>query len=241
MYVLWRPAGMGSEELSALLRGALADELLLLPIAGLQVNVADSAVAAGSGLVPDGLRRAATEPQMEAVVSVWLDSAVPLRRAPVDEVIGRAGLRWAGYVVSESELLCDPAPAPAAGTRSRGFAQVAFLQRPVGQSRDHWLSRWRDHHAEVAIVTQSTFEYRQNLVIERLQAAGPAFAGIVEESFPIEALTDRAVFYDSKGDPDRLARNRQQMAASTRTFIDHERGLDVLPTSQHVLRRRTTP
>lgn len=240
MFVLWRPEAMAPTDFAALLRGSLAPALVDLDPLGVQVNVLDEAVQAGAAPVPDGLRRATETPQMEAVVSVWLHSAVPLRRAPFDDVFLSSGLRWCSFLVSESTLLVDPSPA-AAGERSRGFAQVAFLRRPEGQARAHWLSRWREHHAEVAIETQSTFEYRQNLVIDRLQAAGPRVDGIVEESFPMEALTDRSAFYDAVGAPDRLARNRARMAASTRTFIDHERGLDVIPTSQYVFRRPLGP
>lgn len=236
IYLLWRPADETPHDFGRSLLDGLGPRLLELDPLGLQVNVLDDDVASGAAPVPDGLRRCAEEPQPEAMVSVWLHSAAPLRRQAYDEAVLGRGLRTAGYLVSESSLLVDPAPAET-GARSRGFAQVALLRRPPGQARDHWLSRWRDHHAAVAIETQSTFEYRQNLVVDRLQAAGPPIDGIVEESFPVDALTDRAVFYDSVGSPERLARNRARMAASTRTFIDHEHGLDVIPTSQYVLRR----
>lgn len=236
IYVLWRPEGLSTEAFAATLHGSLAPRILELDPLGLQLNVLDEAVEAGAALVPDGLRRRSEEAAGEALVSIWCHSAAPVRRSPFDELLLSTGLRWAGYLVSESALLVDPAPTRP-GHRSRGFAQIAFLRCPEGQERSHWLSRWRDHHAQVAIETQSTFEYRQNLVVDRLQASGPRYDGIVEESFPIEALTDRGAFYDAEGDPERLDANRRRMAMSTRTFIDHERGLDVLPTSQYVYRR----
>ncbi|HRD99671.1 MAG TPA: hypothetical protein PLV68_00130, partial [Ilumatobacteraceae bacterium] len=145
-------------------------------------------------------------------------------------------LPMSSYLVSESEVLVNPDPAPL-GTRSSGFAQIAMFRRPDGQSRRHWLSRWRDHHTQVAVETQSVFEYRQNLVVDRFQIAGPVIDAIVEEGFPIEALVDRNVFYAAVGSDEQLRRNQFRMSASTRTFIDHERGLDVIPTSQYVFRR----
>lgn len=236
IYLLWRPIDRSSSDLRRALLDELGARLLEFDPLGLQVNVLDDDVAEGAADVPQGLRRRSSDRQPEAMVSIWLRSAAPLRRQPFDDLVLAAGLPMAGYLVSESSLLVDPRKA-APGTRSRGFAQVALLRRPDGQARGHWLSRWRDHHALVAIETQSTFEYRQNLVVDALQASGPRIDGIVEESFPIEALTDRAAFYDAVGAPDRLAQNRTRMSASTRAFIDHERGLDVVPTSQYVLRR----
>ncbi len=69
-----------------------------------------------------------------------------------------------------------------------------------------------------------------------MQDDSPTWAAIVEEDFPIEALTDRHAFYATDGDPQKLEENRGRMSASTRTFIDHAAGLDVLPTSSYLRR-----
>lgn len=237
MYLVWRPDSESSADFGARLHSDVVPALLDVDVVeGLQLNAADEHVAAGSSLVPDGLRRASVEPQPQAVISVWFRSSVWLRREPVDEIILGARMRSASYLVSESEVLVNPNQVPL-GERSEGFAQIAMFRRPEGQPRDHWLSRWRDHHTRVAIETQSTFEYRQNLVVDRMQVTGPVFDAIVEEGFPHAALVDRAVFYDSVGSPERQRRNQFRMSSSTRTFIDHEHGLDVIPTSQYVYRR----
>lgn len=52
----------------------------------------------------------------------------------------------------------------------------------------------------VAIRTQNTEAYVQNIVEEVLTDGSPEVAGIVEEHFPMAAMTDPHVFYGSGGD-----------------------------------------
>jgi hypothetical protein len=240
MYAVWRDPVMDAETFARVLLDDVAPRLRRAGVHGLQVNVMDRDVAAGTGLVPDGLRRIATAPQLEAVVSVWLDSAVAALRAPIDASLDASSLRTAGYLVCESEPVPNSTASSLCGERTHGFAQLAFLQCPPRLSRSEWLNRWRDHHTDVAVRTQSTFEYRQNLVVDRFDPSAPLFDGIVEENFPHAALDDRHVFYDAVDDDQRLAANRRAMTESTRTFIDHDRLLDVLPTSQYVFVRPGT-
>lgn len=236
MYALWCPDGSDERELAARLVGEVGPALAEAGAHGVQLNVLDDDVAAGSAMAPDGLRRATTEPAIAAVASVWVDSAVRYLRAPVDAVFADRGLRAVGYLVAESEPLPGRQPANGPGSRTDGFTQVAFLTRPPRLDRATWLARWHDHHTEVALTTQSTFAYRQNLVVDALHDDALAVDAIVEESFPIEALTDWYAFYDAVGDDARFSTNVDAMLASITTFIDLDADLDVLPTSQYVLR-----
>lgn len=236
MYAVWRSPVEDPEVFAERLRTSFADRLLGLPVLGLRINVVDAPVLPGTGLIPDGLRRIAIEPQMEAVVSLWVHSATPYRFAEVAEEMLEAGVRIAGYAVVESEPLPTPVEAASLDDRGAGFTQLAFIQRNENQDADTWRSRWLDHHTAVAVEAQSTFGYRQNLVVYALQDDGPTWAAIVEEDFPIEALTDRHAFYATGGDPQTLEENRGRMSASTRAFINHADGLDVLPTSSYLRR-----
>ncbi len=236
MYVVWRPAGCAVAAFRAQLLDEVGPALTTAGARGVQVNVVDEAVAAGVGEVPAGLRRVATRPQMESVVSVWVDSSVGSQRASVERALVASDLDHAGYLVSESEPLRNTEHPPTPGERTVGFAQLALLRRPPAMTHDAWLERWHDHQTQVAIDTQSTFEYRQNQVVERLHVDAPPVDAIVEEGFPIEALTDRYAFYAARDD-EQLQANISAMGASTRTFVDHAAGLDVLPTSQYVLTR----
>ncbi len=99
-------------------------------------------------------------------------------------------------------------------------------------SRDEWLALWQRDHTQVAIDTQATFGYRQNLVVRPLSAGAPAIDAVVEENFPPEAMTSQAAFYDAGDDPELLQRRRAAMLESCRRFIDFDR-LDCLPMSEY--------
>ena len=45
------------------------------------------------------------------------------------------------------------------------LANVAVLQRPDELAREEWLHRWLVDHTPIAIATQATFGYVQNIVI----------------------------------------------------------------------------
>lgn len=230
MFLAWRPEGSSPERFAASLIDEVGPAMVVAGALAVQVNVADDAVAAGAP------HRRSTGPEpVEAVVSAWVDSAVTHLRAPIDACLGDAGVRAVGYLVSESVPLA-PADPPVAGRRQPGYTQVALLRRPDHLDADTWRSRWQDHHTDVAIHTQSTTAYRQNLVVHALHPDAPPIVAIVEETFPIEALTDPYVFFDAVGDDARFSAHVDAMVASTSTFIDADHGLDVLVTSEHPIR-----
>ena len=236
IYVVRRPDDEGaSTALPSLLRERVGPALADAGALAVRVHVLDDDAAPGAGVFPAGHRRITLDPPFEAMVSIWLDSAVSSRRAPIDAVLADAGLRVDGFLVSESVPLADDRPV-AAGERTPGYTQVALLQVPEGQTHRAWRSRWQDHHTDVAVDTQSTTAYRQNLVVHPLDDDAPPIAAIVEETFPIEALTDHHAFFDAVGDDERFAANVTAMVDSTSTFIDTDRGLDTLPASEYVLR-----
>ena len=229
VYALWRPPRTTIDELSDQLRGEVAEELLRLGARGVQVNVADDAVA---GAV---IRLVETDPQMEAVVSVWLDTAIDVRRRPLDAVLSEAASHVAGYLVTESVPMPNTAHPAQPGERTYGFANLAFLRRPPSLPYDEWLGLWQNHHTQVAIDTQSTFGYVQNAVVRPVTPDAPAVDAIVEELFPPEALTDLHTFFDAAGDDDKLARNMAAMNDSTTRFGANQ-SVDVVPTSRYVIR-----
>lgn len=230
VYVLWRDEGITIEEFSAQLRGDVADALGMAGARGVQVNVADDAVA---GAV---IRLVEIDPQMEAVVGVWLDTAAASARRPIDDALAGAAARMAAYLVTESEPLSNTThPAPP-GARTHGFANIAFLRRPPSLPPEEWLDLWQNHHTRVAIDTQSTFGYVQNVVVRPLTPDAPRFDGIVEELFPPDALRDLHVFFDAAGDDEKLARNMAIMNDSTTKFGANQ-SVDVVPTSRYVIRR----
>ena len=229
VYALWRPDDEEPPVFSTRLTSDVPAALLALDVPGLQVNVADAAVA------PALIRMQELDPQMEAVVSVWFHTAMDELRTRVEDTLAAASGRLAGYLVTESVPLRNTARVAPRGERTEGFANFAFLRRPANMTPAEWLDAWQHGQTPVAIETQSTFGYTQNVVVRAVTDDAPAIDGIVEELFPPEALTDLHAFFDATGDDDRLARNMARMGESTARFGATE-AIDVVPTSQYVYR-----
>jgi hypothetical protein len=229
VYVVWRDAATPIESWSETLRHGVAPRLIDSGARGVQVNVSDEAVAASI------MRMAELSPPMEATVSVWLDSARDAARRPHDEALATApgARRVEAYLVTESEPLPNSAHRVPRGERTPGFANMAFLRRPAEMPIAAWIDAWHNDHTDVAVETQSTFGYVQNVVTRALTPGAPAIDAIVEELFPIEALTSLHAFF-AAGDDDELARNMRRMAESVARF-GADRTIDVVPTSQYVM------
>ncbi|TXH05908.1 MAG: hypothetical protein E6R07_03640 [Nevskiaceae bacterium] len=230
VYLVWRDPKEDVDPFAARLRGDLAARLRALPtLRGLQLNVADAAVAAGSGL-----RQTFLDPPPDAVLQVWVDSAIAPLRQPVDAAIAAATARHAAYLVTESRPLRNRQHPPQPGQRTEGFAQIALLRKPARLSYGQWLDVWHNSHTQIAIDTQSTFEYAQNVVVRPLTAGAPPLDAMVEECFPLAALTDPLTFFDAPGDKAKFEANLKIMMDSVHRFIDMGT-IDVMPTSQYVL------
>lgn len=229
VYLLWRDLRTSRAEFGERLRVETAAQLAELGVPGLQLNIADEAVSAAAPGV------CAVRPQMDAMVSVWLQTAHPDRRRPVDERIGRAAARFAAYLVTESQPIVNTRYSALPGERTAGFAQVALLQRPPRLSHEHWLDIWLGSHTQIAIDTQDTFLYVQNVVTRVLTFDAPRYDAIVEEGFPPAAFGNQHAFYGAAGDEEKFRRHRATMRDSSKRFIDLDR-LDVLQTSQYVFK-----
>jgi len=141
----------------------------------------------------------------------------------------------AGYLVTESEPIVNSKHVVANGQRTPGMCQVVVLRKPPRLNYEHWLEIWHGSHTQVAIDTQSTFGYRQNVIVRPLTYAAPPYDAIIEEHFPAEAMTDPMVFYDAVGDEAKRKRNRKAMIESVVRFIDFDK-MDCLPMSEYVVK-----
>ena len=120
------------------------------------------------------------------------------------------------------------------GQRTAGLANIALLRRPDDLDEATWLSRWHIDHTPVAIETQSTFGYTQNAVVRALTPGAPVIAAIVEELFPVEAISDLHAFFGAADDDD-LRDRMERMVASTAAFGANQ-NIDTVPTSRYVFR-----
>jgi hypothetical protein len=226
LYLLDAGDGTSGDGLREQLVDDVAPRLLTAGAHQVQVNVMDVAVEAAAG----SLMRSGTGPCPDAMVSLWIDSANTPLRAAYDEVLRDVDADVMAYLVTESA----PLPGDPIDGRRPGYTQVSFLQRPERLDEQSWLAHWHDHHTRVAIDTQATSRYLQNLVVRPLTEGAPPCTAVVEEAFPEEAMTDQSVFFDAVGDDARRAANAEALMESVMAFLDFDL-IDVLPTSEYTI------
>jgi hypothetical protein len=232
IYLLWRDPATSRADFAKRVRRETADRLLSLGAKGLQVNLCDPDVQPGI----DALTQVnVSRPPVDGLIQVWVDSALARFRTPYDEAVRTVSPRTAGYLVTESDAIHNTRHPPVVGERTAGFAQIAMIQRPPRLDYDAWLDIWHQSHTAVGIETQSNFQYTQNVVVRQLTRDAPRFEAIVEECFPIEAMSDPHAFYDAVGDEAKFQRNLKEMMDSCARFIDFDR-IDVAVTSQYVMK-----
>ncbi|WBP92238.1 EthD domain-containing protein [Mycolicibacterium neoaurum] len=206
------------------LRTEVAADLSGSGLAGLTVNVRDDDVRASM------MTLTTLDPPVVAVVSIWTQQYYGNAVAAVLRRLEKECDLLAAYLVTESVPL--PAPEVPAGARTPGLANVALLRRPADLDTATWLERWHVDHTPVAIETQATFGYTQNTVVRALTADAPVIDAIVEELFPIEAVSDLLAFFGAADQAD-LADRMGRMAASVARF-GADRNIDTVPTSRYV-------
>ncbi|HET9731133.1 MAG TPA: hypothetical protein VFP54_00530 [Acidimicrobiales bacterium] len=215
VYLLLGPAGPAAPDLTAGLLERTVPALRAGGARGVQVNVTDPDLGP-----PFGVAAEDGNPQILAAVSLWVDSSEsnPAPGALPDP--GEGGAAWHGWLVCESEPLRNRLHQPAPDGRLPGFAQLVALTRPGHLAWGEWRQLWQGGHTAVAIHTQSSFRYVQNVVFRALTRGAPPYAAIVEECFPPEAAGDLHVFFDAVGDDARLARHMAAMSESCDRFMD---------------------
>ena len=215
-----------SDDWCARQRGPVAETLLDLGLPGLSVNVRDDAVRHSL------MTLTTLDPPVAAVVSLWTQQCYGEQLTAALDLLAGECDQLAAYLVTESIPLLAPAVEP--GSRTTGLANIALLRRPTDMDQANWLSRWQGHHTSVAIEAQSIFGYTQNWVVRTLTPGAPGIAGIVEELFPAEAITDLKAFFGAADDDD-LQHRLSEMIASTSAFGANE-NIDTVPTSRYVFR-----
>ena len=214
MFLLW------GDDLARSLRGdALQDALRAVGVGRLQLNIDDEHVAGA-------MRITEFDDPVGAVVSTW--DADP---GAVATVLGDVAVTVHGYAVDERRRL-DP-PESWNGTRADALANVAILRRPADLPREEWIRRWMVEHTPIAIRTQATFGYVQNVVTGPATAGAPPVDALVEVLFPSAGLTDMHAFYGSGGDDAELHRRLGELMASV-ARIGADRHLDLVPTSRYL-------
>jgi hypothetical protein len=224
VYALWKRGEEPDEAFKRRLLDEAAPRLLALAIERVRISVVDHDVAAG-----EKLRLGSLSPPKAGLLSLWIEQAQD--RAPVERVLSGTCGAFAGYLVLESRPLVNRAARP--GARTPGFALVTCFEPADGLPYAEFLRIWHEQQRACAIETQSTFGYVRNEIVRALTPGAPKWAGIVEENFPLAALTDPAAFYDAVGDPAKLKRNVKRMLDTCRGFLAQDR-VESHPMSEYV-------
>jgi hypothetical protein len=227
VYVLWKRDDASRDGLRDALLGDVAAQLRAAGAMQIAVSAADGHVEYAQGSV---IRHA--DPPLDAVVSFWLDTH--LDRAPHEAALASASARCAGYLVLESVPLVNTTQRAAPGERTPGVQTIGFLEKPDRLDHETWREIWQGSHTQVALETQSTFQYIQNAVVRALTPGAPPWVAIVQEGFPADAPRDPKVFYAAGDSEETLVRNRTRMIESCRRFIDFDR-LESHVFSEYVL------
>ena len=223
VYLIDRDAGVPGADLRAALVEKCAPLLRAAGATRIGVSVDDEHVAAGTGVL---IRR--SDPPIRAMVSFWMENADD--RAPCEEALAAEAQELAGYVVAESRPLVH---SPPVGERAPGANLVTCIVKRPDISEEQFFHRWFNEHKKVALETQSTTAYVRNVVVRPLTAGAAAWDGIVEESFPIEALSDPRTWYACDSE-DEYRRRLDRMLASVRAFLDLS-VLESTPMSEYFL------
>ncbi|MFI5952964.1 hypothetical protein [Cryptosporangium sp. NPDC051539] len=206
--------------------GSFLSALAAVGATAVQINLDDTDVAPALRFGPGA--------PITGLVSVWTEGDVTSAAAVVGQVAGEPEPH--AYRVTERVRL-DPEPVPD-GARADVLSQIALLRRPGSMSRDDYLHYWLVRHTPIAIRTQGTVCYVQNVVEEALTPSSPDVAAIVEEHFPMAALTDPHAFYGSRGDEAELRRRQRELMTSVSRF-GADKDLDLVPTSRYLWRLGT--
>lgn len=217
MYALW------GEGLDERLRGVeLHKELAGLGVSAVQVNVRDADVAGAQ------VRHSTYDEPISAIVSVWTEG----EHAPVTAALAAVADEVNGWIVEERRPIVPPEVED--GVRTDALANIAVLRIPEELTREEWLHNWHVLHTPVAIETQDTFGYVQNTVVQAI-TPGKRVDALVEELFPMAAMTSAHAFYGSGGDEEELQRRVTRLMESVVRFGAHL-NLDLVPTSRYVYR-----
>ncbi len=229
VYCVWKPAGRSDQAFADALRERLVPQLRERGARWLKLCVVDDAVAPGARL-----RLGRMDPPVAGLLSFWLEQSQEV--AACEAAIRDAVARLAGYLVVESRPIVNTTQLAAPGARTPGFSLVSCIVPHPDLGYAEFLDRWYRVQRDTAIETQSTFSYVRNEIVRPLTPGAPAWAAVVEEGFPLGALTDPMLFYDAPGDREKFERNAARMQQSCQGFLAMDQ-VESHPMSEYVFER----
>ncbi len=184
-----------------------------------QLNVDDEPVA--------GALRFGPGDPITAFVTLWTDGDPEAAIAVLTDL--EAGVH--AWRVTERRPI-EP-PQVADGERADALANIAVLRRPEGMTREEYLEIWLGSHTQIAIDTQNTFGYIQNIVEEALTPDAPGDLGDRRGAVP-DGGADRHPRVLRQRWRRRGAQPAHDRADGQRRAVRRRPGLDLVPTSRYV-------
>jgi hypothetical protein len=219
VYLVWdRPSRAGAD-VRAQLIDDIAPKLLACSPRGLQIDVDDD-----DANVPSMVAIPNDELPVRALVSIWVD--MHDTRARYESILAAAGIRRAGYLVTES-LYCDygdnehaPPRSWPDGQRSPGIVALSVFDKPPGVTDETFYAHWYGHQSPMSEWMQPRTRYVRNAVARALTPGAPQYRAIVEEAWASpETLTDIHKFFGATDDAD-LGERIRIMLDSTKLLFD---------------------
>ena len=152
---------------------------------------------------------------------------MPLARVAMDierdDIEWQSVIRLAADMNAEAHWCRGPSPIPPAlmiGETFPGTLQLCCFERAQGLSDRALEQIWFHEHAPVAVATQNTVGYRQNLV---LRSSHDPLDGIVEELFPITAADSLTAFFADGDDEEKMLAHINVLTKSSERVLNLEK------------------
>ncbi|MCU1464438.1 MAG: EthD domain [Actinomycetia bacterium] len=176
---------------------------------------------------------------VRACVSIWIDAHD--ERAPYEAVLRAAGVRLAGYLVTESMFReygdnehSKPRDWPD-GTRSPGIITLTVFDKPQGVDDETFYGHWYSHQSTMSEDMQPRARYVRNAVARAVTPGAPRLRAIVEEAWPsVEHVTNLHTFFGASSNEE-LGENIRVMLDSTKLLYDPAT-MRNYPLSEYILK-----
>ncbi|HEY5173361.1 MAG TPA: hypothetical protein VIK54_16690 [Acidimicrobiia bacterium] len=234
VYLVWERPSIDPAALRTRFLDDLAPRLLALEPHSLQMDLDDE-----HAQVPSMVPVPGDELPVRACVSLWLDSHDD--RGAYEEILRRAGVRYAGYLVTESMFReyggNEHAPARAwpDGARSPGITTLTIFDKLAGVDDETFYGHWYGHQSPMSEQMQPRARYVRNAVVRALTPGATRYRAIVEESWPsVEHVTNLHTFFGAVSN-EALGENIRVMLDSTKLLYDPAT-MRNYPLSEYILK-----
>jgi hypothetical protein len=234
VYLVWERPSIDPATLRTRFLEDLAPRLLALEPHALQMDLDDE-----HAQIPSMVPAPGDELPVRACVSIWLDAHDD--RAPYEALLREAGVRLAGYLVTESMFReyggnehAPPRDWPD-GTRSPGIITLTIFDKPAGVDDETFYGHWYGHQSPMSENMQPRARYVRNAVVRALTPGAPRYRAIVEEAWPsTDHVTNLHTFFNASSNEE-LGENIRVMLDSTKLLYDPAT-MRNYPLSEYILK-----